>query len=73
MVEKFYIRIFDDNHPNDWRFFLVIGLICNALYFGIFVRMDIENHMFPIALILFNLVTPITMFFCELGERRIYG
>lgn len=71
--DRFSLRILDENHPDDWIFFLVIGLVCNIIYFIIFIRFDVENGMFPIGLIGFNLITPVAMFFCELGERSIYG
>jgi len=71
--DKFYLRIFDDNHPNDWMFFFVVALVCNAIYFGVLNRMEFDNNIFPLGLIACNLITPITMIFCEIGERRIYG
>lgn len=70
---SFYLRIFDENHKGDWKFFFVCALVCNMIYFLVINRMEFEYGMFPIGFIVFNMITPIVMLLCELGERSIYG
>lgn len=70
---RIHIRIFDENHSNDWQYFFICALVCNFIYILGFMRFDIEYHSFPLIGIGMNLITPVCMFFCELGERSIYG